>query len=124
MEREVYRRRQKKKSAAEPSVEVFVVQDLLVWRQLSPVIAEIFIRGLLSFISYFLLKERKISSTRKPYMCTIVYDAARFAVRKFIPYESSRALEYKIFMRSQISVITVFVMVGDNHNKGCTSQLA
>ena len=64
-----------------------------------------------NFVFFALLAEStKFSSTLKPriiYQC--VCDTA-LAVRKFIPYESSRTLEYEIFTCTKISAITVVGM--------------
>ena len=72
------------------------------------VIAQIFVRDLISYISYFLAESTKFSSTRKPYTYTSVSDTT-LAVRTFLAYENQQMLEYEIFTRTKISAITVTV---------------
>ena len=53
------------------------------------------------------VESTKFGSIRKPCTYNSVCDTV-LAVRKFIAYESSRALEYEIFTRTKISAITVY----------------
>ena len=52
-----------------------------------------------------LAESTKFSSIRKPCTYNSVCDTV-LAVQKFIAYESSRTLEYEIFIRTEISAIT------------------
>ena len=71
------------------------------------VIAQIFVRDLISYISYFWRKVRNlVAYYGKPYTYTSVSDTT-VAVRKFLAYESRQTLEYEIFTRTKISAITV-----------------
>ena len=75
-------------------------------KKTSTVIAENFVRDLISYISYFWLKVRNLVAYES-YARIPVYVTIALAVRKFIAHESSRALEYEIFTRTKISAITV-----------------
>ena len=71
------------------------------------VIAQIFVRDLISYNYFIILAEStKFSSMRKPYTYTRVSDTA-LAARKFLAYENQQTLEYEIFTLTKISAITV-----------------
>ena len=74
------------------------------------VIAEIFVRDLISYISYFWLKVRNLVAYES-YARIPVYVTSPSLYENFIAYESSRVLEYKIFTRTKISAITVNVLM-------------
>ena len=86
-----------------PSTKVLSKMQLLF----ATVIAQIFVRDLISYISYFWRKARNLVAYENHTVTYTIVSDTTVAVRKFIAYESRQTLEYEIFTRTKISAITV-----------------
>ena len=88
---------------------------MIDYRILNTVIAQIFVRDLISYISYFWRKVWNLvvyENHTKPYTYTSV-SYTTVAVRKFLAYESQQTQEYEIFTRTKISAITVLYSIAE-----------